>query len=393
MIYTIDEWHKVDAQGVVVQQLFCLSDMHGAESVRPQDAAVMNKVDQEQRGALTDCLVQLKKDKALFIVEDPFGASFGLHKKIAAYLATYKPIAFNQPEGQKPILLAFLADILSQNGCDVINADYYRQQRGISYLFGVTLNNCRKTASPLTVSFHKNINTLYGTTLKEVAQEFKDGLDQAKTYSISDGPVLAACYESIITELEKTLPFADLLSSTSYFYWDLVDAAYASAQAVLQPAFLLWGLELVDMHTLHALYNAQGRSKVCIIMGGVHVNNISSQLPKLGYQKVRTVGEDSLTEQEYSERSQLSAQLFNVNRLIPAKPASWLMKMREKIAHTFSKNRVVTEVPVDQEKLTLFTTLNTKFCFAKPINLADFKMLVEPMHVSEVIEQLQQEVC
>jgi hypothetical protein len=45
MIYKMDVWHKIDSQGIVAQELFCLSDMHGVEALRPADALTMNMKD------------------------------------------------------------------------------------------------------------------------------------------------------------------------------------------------------------------------------------------------------------------------------------------------------------------------------------------------------------
>ncbi|MCX5925199.1 MAG: hypothetical protein NT124_02790 [Candidatus Dependentiae bacterium] len=375
MIYKIDVWHKFDTAGNKVQEVYCLSDMHGVESIRPQDVAMMNTVDQENRKALVACCEQLKKDKALFLVEDPFQVTNQSHKKIAAYIPLYKPVAFQLPEGQKPALLQFLADILAGNGCDVINVEC-RQQRIVSNLFYTTLISLRNTRSPILSPFHRNINSLYGPTVKEVVQEFNNALALAKEYCMTDGSVLADYYTSVITKLEKTAPFADLLSTSNSFYWDIVDAADNKVKETLVNAFLLWGLELIDINTLHALYGASERSKVCIVMGGVHINGINSVLLSLGYHKVQTIGEDSLTEQEYKDRACLVDELSNVNRLIPAQPNSWFANMFGAIKHVFTKNIVTSQVTVDAEKVRAFNQLNTKFAYAKPIDTADFGVLV-----------------
>lgn len=375
MIYKIETWHKVDAAGNVVQELFCLSDMHSVEAVRPHDAVMMNNVDQEQRKVLTDYAEQLKKDNTLFIVEDVFYNDAHTHKKIAAFIPLQKAYGFAQPEGQRPVLLQFLADILSAHGCDVVSVEC-RQQRLISYMFFATLVQFRATNSPLLSAYYTNINTLYGPTLQEVAQEFKDALAQVHHYRLSDGDALADYYTGIIAELEKTVPYADLLSSTNYFYWDCATALNDAVKQTAINAFLLWGSELLDAYALHTLYNASDRKKVCILLGGVHITNISQQLPRLGYQKVHTVGADSLTEQEYAQRAPIMEALFNVNQLVPIRSESWFGRAIDTIKRRFSKNIMVNSLVIDTEKTIACNKLLAKFAQVKPVSNADFAVLV-----------------
>jgi len=378
MIYKIDKWCKYDALGNVTQELYCLSDMYGVEVARPQDIVMMNKVDQEQRSLIAHYAQRLKTDNTLFIVEDPLQLSADTHKKIAAFIPLQKSWGFAQPDGQKPILLHFLADTLSQWGCDVVNVEY-RQQRIISSMFYTTLVEFRRTRSPLLSVYSKNINTLYGATLPEIAQESERALARMHEYfrDNRDNQALGNYYERIITQFANTMPYVELLRKHNYCYWDCMDAAASDAiRSLMLDAFLLWGYELLDAYALQAINSAPDRKKICIIMGGFHIYNISTQLPLLGYHKEQTIGTDSFTEQEHMQRVLLMSELCDMNQFVPAETDSWVNGILHKVKRLFSKNIFVNEVSIDAGKLALLKKLCTKSAYVNPISSVDFEILL-----------------
>ncbi|MCX5925200.1 MAG: hypothetical protein NT124_02795 [Candidatus Dependentiae bacterium] len=369
-IHKIDVWHKFDTAGNKVQELYCLSDMHSMETLlKPEEVCRLNKIEQEQRVALLSYSEQFKKDNTLFIVEDPQSAADVTHEKIKAYLSVYKPVALAQPDGQKPILLQFLADYLRDHECKVINAEC-RQQRIVSQQLYSCLVEFRRIQSPLLAQYHTNINTLYGATVKEIVKEFTDSMARVKEYSLSDGSALADYYAATLAKLEKTEPFVNLLNTANCYYWDQLDAISAINKTAFQQAFLVWGLEHLDMHTLHAVYNATDADKVCIVMGSVHVHGVNAVLPQLGYRKIQTIGTEMLTEQEWLSRATYMDKLFNVTQFVPSqKVATWWDYVQNSI-----------QVPVNFAYAMFygikFNQLSKKFAYIKPLDTADFGVLV-----------------
>lgn len=369
-IHKIDVWHKFDTAGNKVQELYCLSDMHGMEALlKPEEVCRLNKIEQEQRVALLSYSKQFNKENTLFIVEDPLSAADVAHEKVKAYLSVHKPVALAQPDGQKPILLQFLADYLRDHACKVINAEC-RQQRIVSHLLYNWLVEFRRIQSPLLAQYHTNINTLYGATVKEIVKEFTDSMARVKEYSLSDGSALADYYAATLARLEKTQPFVNLLNTANCYYWDQLDFTSAIIKTAFQQAFLVWGLELLDMHTLHAVYNATDADKVCIVMGSLHVHGVNAVLPQLGYRKIQTIGTEMLTEQEWLSRATYMDKLFNVAQFVPSqKVATWWDYVQNSI-----------QVPVNFAYNVFYTIkfnqLNTKFAYAKPLDTADFGVLV-----------------
>jgi hypothetical protein len=378
MIYKMDVWHKRDAQGSIIQELYCLSDMHGVETLRPQDALMMNAKDQEQRAHLLAACTALKADNALWIVEDPFSVSQDSHTGVADYLKLYQPIAFVQPVGQQPILLHFLYDVLTQQGADVINVEY-RQQRIVSHLFYTVLGELTRTGSPILKQFRTNINTLYGSTLQEVAQEFDRELARLREYAAHErvlgNELLADSYNAVIKKAEQAEPFIALLREYRYNYWDLTGATSPAVLSALVNAFLVWGMELVDVNALHVLYNAQDRKKICMILGGVHIAAISRLLPSLGYTKAQTVGADSLTPEEYDKRAQLLDQLYSVEQLVPQPVSGLLAQAWRALTHRWKKNILVSDLAVNADKTREFNDLNMKFAQVDPVDAACFDLL------------------
>src|SRR5205807_882295 len=126
----------------------------------------------------------------------------------------------------------------------------------------------RRTRSPLLSLYTKNINTLYGATLPEVAQEFEQALARLQEYmrASDNNQAINNYYERIFTELKKTMSYAHLLRKHNYFYWDCMDAAASDTiRSHMLEAFLLWGYELLDVYALQEITNAVDRKKICVI--------------------------------------------------------------------------------------------------------------------------------
>lgn len=404
MIYKMDVWHKHDAQGTVTQELFCLSDMHGVEALRPADALTMNMKDQEQRAHLVAAAQKMQEtswtQETSWIVEDPFALSPASHKGAADYIAVYKPVAFAQPAGQQPILLHFLQDMLlgaiqagaaAQNN-NVINIEY-RQQRIVNHIFYTALGQLINSGSPILKPFYKNINTLYGSDLREIAQEFDAALARVREYAqqdyIQNNPALVNYYKKVIAQAEQSEQFVALLRAYNYKYWDLAGAVSPAVLSVLVNAFLVWDLELVDAHAIHALsmvhetekagvQNADAKKvcakKIYVVMGGVHIAAISELLPALGYTKVNTVGADSLSASEYARRAELLSELYGVEQLVP-KAGSLSLAQRVWRVLFGRKNILATDLIIDTAKLQEFNALNLKFAHVSPIDNSCFDML------------------
>ncbi len=376
MIYKIDTWQKTNNEGNVVQEVYCLSDMHAYEGVRPEQLIDFNNTEQNQRTTFINALKHIQKNKALFIVEDPYSVNTHTHQKIAAYLPLLKPAYFAEPEGKRPPFLLFLDEILQSHNLSVFNAEC-RQQRIISHLFLSTLVALRQSRSPILKPFSVNIKKLYGPTLCDIGHEFITVLNTVKEYQKTDGPILAEYYAGIITKLEQTQPFIDLLlqASPSLFYWDICDAANATILQEFYSAFLLWGLELVDAYALHALYTAGNKEKVYIIMGGIHTHNVQLMLPKLGYTKVETIGIDPLTEQEYADLATIRAALFDISQFVPSRPITWLESQKKRIRSLWSNNILANTINKEAQKVDAHKKLNEKLAYVEPIDAFSFKML------------------
>lgn len=418
-IYKIDVWHKLDSGGNTIQKLYCLSDMHGEiPGLLPEDVLQKQVVEQEQRAALRACCEKQScneqrfrdgqelsgeqqvcgeyelngrhnnHDSVLFIVEDNKSPTDVAHKKVATYLNRCKQHVYAQPGGARPPLLHFLADILRDRGGQVINVED-RQLRSASRLMHTCLVDLRKVQSPVLQQFQHNINNLYGPTLKEVAQEFRDSIARAQAYGMSDGKTLGSYYAATLADLEKTMPFADFLSQQDGCYWDYIDAVQKQDRlwahnyiVLLQSAIAVWGAELLDMHALHALYNAADKDKVCIIMGAMHIRGISVLLPHIGYCKVRTVGTDTLTEREHDERVAFIKEYMNVNQFIVPKesPTWWNSVVSQKSPTWWDYIKSMVTLPIKLVYGFLqgrrMKVLTEKWILAQPVSRADFDVLV-----------------
>jgi|GEM_PF-3791887 len=376
MIYKIDTWQKINNEGNIVQEVYCLSDMHAYEWVRPEQVIEFNNIEQSQRTMLINASQQIQKNKTLFIVEDPYSVKPDTHSKIAAYLPLLKPACFAQPEGKRPSFVMFLDAILQSHNFSVFNVEC-RQQRMISHSFLSTLQELRQTRQPILKSFSINIKKLYGPTLCDIGHEFVTALNTIKEYQQTDGPILSDYYAGIITKLESTQPFIDLLlqASPSLYYWDICDAANSTIVQEFYSAFLLWGLELVDAYALHALYAAQDKEKVYIIMGGIHTHNINLILPKLDYTKVETIGTDSLTEQEHADLATIRASLFDVNQFVPTKPTTWLECFKKRLTSLWSNNILTDTINKDVQKTDAHKKLIAKLTYVQPLDTAHWKIL------------------
>jgi|GEM_PF-2520251 len=362
-IHQIDIWHKLDSKGKITQKLYCMSDIHGLDlAPSPEEKLSHIKAEQEQRAALLDQCKKLEGNSTLFIVEDAASVTDIKHPKIQSLMSLNKKAWRDRPlaPGNQPLLLHYLADLLREEKQNVANAET-RQVRSGAY----SVYNAALIYKANDTVFQKIIS-LFAPTNQEIAEEFKNSMALARTFCTTDGPTLAKYYTGALAQLAATMSFTDKLAKTAGYYHDFIK--YCSELPISIPAqfvhgnLLKWGADILDINALHHIYQASGYRKICVIMGGSHIFNISTVLPNLGYTKVKTL--ESFETRPFSQEDLKSFvhQTARANR-------AGLQFMNE---NGISETELLQELNV--EKLNALTQ---KIAHAKPISNSDFNVLTE----------------
>jgi len=337
-IYQIDIWHKRDSNGKIIE-LYCMSDIH-----------LNSGVSRKQKAALLTQCKQLDND-TLFIVEDSMSETDITHPKIKAFMSFIKKKQI-PPQAS---LLCFLADELREQNQKVINVEN-RQIRFGALLFRSYLLGYEKSRPSSSAVY------LYAPTIKDLIDEFEQALSNIRAFCVTDGPILAQYYSDALTRLNKeALPtnLLDRLNTSEYFH-NFVHKNALSTRRLIVDCLPKWGSEALDINALHHIHHASNYSKICVIMGGIHVQGISSILPAIGYTKVKTIGTSPLIEDEWHDFMTFAAENYY-----------------NELAVLLNNKSANNKASYTRDELKRFIDLAEKIVYTKPISTTDFNVIAD----------------
>ena len=288
-IYKGTIWRKLDAEHGRYHYLYCLSDMHGP-GVKDRDSAGL---DRKQRPAVANMLRSCNKDTTTkVIVEDLFTASAGE--------------AGISPQVLRPSLLS-LVPFCRCYSIDVCNVEC-RARRGWAASRWQFISEIRELLQLQAEqegkrhNFSTKVQSLkeqidreraHDVRVADILKEFEDAVEQIRSYD--DNELLNSYYATTLDRILRTgqKMLEKLQMAKGMLFSDFMDKEIsADYQTFCLMSFLLSPFELVDMHALHEIYQAQNKEKTFVIMGGAHVYRVEQILPKMGYELVCTAGAD-----------------------------------------------------------------------------------------------------